>query len=201
MPQSVIDAEIDGAVAIAIRVDETGTPTKTVLRSGPMWPCGTRPIEALEELSSTLADMAMNLRFSPAIKDGKPISKDISLTIGLKNPIFNSEPVEIDTATGKPKARYITSGVLNGKAKSLPRPAYPPEAKANRASGSVAIQVLVDEEGKVIRAGAVSGAPTLQYAAREAACGAKFEPTTTEGESDQDFGRYYLQLCALTSCM
>ncbi|MFN0138613.1 MAG: hypothetical protein ACKVQW_00825 [Pyrinomonadaceae bacterium] len=43
------------------------------------------------------------------------------------------------------------------------------------------MQVLIDESGKIIRAGAVSGAATLQHAPREAACGAKFSRTLSAG--------------------
>src|SRR5437016_9216094 len=86
MPQSAIDAEIDGNVVVAIRVAETGKPTKAALVAGPMWPCGMQPTKALEDLSSTLIDMAKGLRFSPAIVDGKPVTKDVALTLNLINP-------------------------------------------------------------------------------------------------------------------
>src|SRR3712207_8126518 len=54
---------------------------------------------------------------------------------------------------------------LNGKAISKPQPAYPPIAKAARASGTVTVQILVDESGRVVSASAVSGHPLLQQAA------------------------------------
>src|SRR5438128_8087463 len=68
----------------------------------------------------------------------------------------------------KPKT-VVSGGVLNGKAISKPQPAYPPIAKAAKASGTVTVQVLVDEEGSVISAKAVSGHPLLQQAAVDAA--------------------------------
>lgn len=181
MPESVIDADIDGTVMVAIRVDETGKPTRAVLISGPMWPCGTTPTKALEDLSSTLTDTMMKLWFSPAIKDGKPVTKEIVLTFYLKNPKRGPKPAEIDPATDKPKAKVISGGVLNGKAKYLEHPSYPSAARANHDGGAVSVQVLIDEEGKIIRAGAVGGAPTLQFAARDAACGSRFTPTLLVG--------------------
>ncbi|HVF86001.1 MAG TPA: TonB family protein, partial [Pyrinomonadaceae bacterium] len=54
-----------------------------------------------------------------------------------------------------PGGKIITAGVLNGKAISKPAPAYPPIAKAARASGTVTVQIVVDEGGKVISASAV----------------------------------------------
>jgi len=67
--------------------------------------------------------------------------------------------------------------VLISKAISLPQPAYPPIAKQIRAQGPVNIQILVDEQGKVISAQVVSGNPTLVTAARDAAMRARFTPT------------------------
>src|SRR5207248_3064147 len=70
----------------------------------------------------------------------------------------------------------ISGGVLNDKAVSKPEPAYPPVAKAAKASGTVTVQVTVDESGNVISAAAVSGHPLLQAAAVAAARRAKFAP-------------------------
>lgn len=74
------------------------------------------------------------------------------------------------------------AAVLNGSAIVLPRPAYPAIAKTARASGTVTVQVLIDEEGNVISAAAVSGPPLLRAASVVAARGAKFSPTLLDGE-------------------
>ncbi|HYE64357.1 MAG TPA: TonB family protein, partial [Pyrinomonadaceae bacterium] len=81
----------------------------------------------------------------------------------------------------KPRAP-ISGGVLNGKAISLPKPPYPTIAKAARASGTVTVQVTIDENGNVISARAVSGHPLLQAAAVQAARQAKFSPTKLSGQ-------------------
>ena len=80
-----------------------------------------------------------------------------------------------------PRAAPISGGVLNGKAISLPKPGYPPIARAARASGTVVVQVLIDENGNVVSAHAVSGHPLLQGAAIGAARQAKFSPTKLSG--------------------
>ncbi len=75
------------------------------------------------------------------------------------------------------KSSASASGdTLNFKATDLPRPDYPPAAKAVRASGAVNIHVRINEDGKVIAARAVSGHPLLQQAAEKAALQAKFNP-------------------------
>ncbi|HEX7316805.1 MAG TPA: energy transducer TonB [Pyrinomonadaceae bacterium] len=65
---------------------------------------------------------------------------------------------------------------------SKPPPAYPELARAARAQGTVAVQIVVDEEGRVIAAQAKSGHPLLQAAAVKAAREARFKPTTIEGK-------------------
>jgi TonB family protein len=92
-----------------------------------------------------------------------------------------SEKGDTETNTDS-KAKTISGGVLNGKALSLPKPAYPPVAKAAKASGTVVVQVLVDEAGNVIDAHAVSGHPLLQAACIAAAHEAKFSPTKLSGQ-------------------
>lgn len=75
----------------------------------------------------------------------------------------------------------FSGGVINGKATYLPKPAYPAAARAAKASGAVYVEVLVDEQGNVISAVAVSGDPLLRASAEEAAKGAKFSPTLLSG--------------------
>ncbi len=90
----------------------------------------------------------------------------------------NSNSASSDT-TSKP----ISAGVLNGKATSLPKPPYPPIAKAAKASGTVVVQVLVDENGNVVSASPVSGHPLLRAAAVAAARQARFTPTKLSGRA------------------
>ncbi|HYO98895.1 MAG TPA: TonB family protein [Pyrinomonadaceae bacterium] len=76
----------------------------------------------------------------------------------------------------------VSGGVLNGKAISLPQPAYPPLAKAARGAGTVQVQVTVDKSGRVVSSEAVSGHPLLREAAARAARGARFSPTLVSGQ-------------------
>jgi TonB family protein len=75
------------------------------------------------------------------------------------------------------KQTVVTKGVINGIAVRLPKPPYPPPAKAVSASGAVNVQVMIDEQGNVISAVATSGHPLLRAAAVNAAKQAKFTPT------------------------
>ena len=72
----------------------------------------------------------------------------------------------------------VSGGVLNGKAIYLPMPEVP----SGEAAGVVLVAVIVDEQGNVIDARAVSGPAHLQPAAVAAARLARFSPTLLMGE-------------------
>lgn len=80
------------------------------------------------------------------------------------------------------KPLEISGGVVNGKAITLVRPPYPAAARAVNASGSVKVQVLIDYEGNVISAVAVSGHPLLYSVSVKAALASKFSPTFLQGQ-------------------
>jgi TonB family protein len=77
----------------------------------------------------------------------------------------------------------ISGGVLNSKATNLVTPQYPVAAKAVRASGTVNVQVTVDESGNVISASAVNGHPLLKQSAEQAARASKFNPIIKDGQA------------------
>jgi TonB family protein len=86
-------------------------------------------------------------------------------------------PTAAPTPQKPPQPTTISGGVVNGRAINLPKPPYPPAARALRASGVVNVQVLIDENGRVVSAQAVSGHPLLRGAAESAARQARFNPT------------------------
>jgi len=70
---------------------------------------------------------------------------------------------------------------MNGKAVELPKAVYPEEARKTHAAGTVQVQIMVDETGKVISATAIFGPEVLREAAVNAALRAKFKPTIVAG--------------------
>jgi Ca-activated chloride channel family protein len=81
-----------------------------------------------------------------------------------------------------PKAP-VSGGVLNGKAVSLPKPIYPLAAKNMGVTGTVIVEVTLDETGKVISARALSGHQLLQSSCVNAARQARFSPTILSGQA------------------
>jgi len=73
-------------------------------------------------------------------------------------------------------------GIVGAKAVSLPKPLYPPEAKKDKARGAIHVFVLVDTDGKVIKAKALCPVhQSLGKAAELAALASRFAPTTING--------------------
>jgi len=108
--------------------------------------------------------------------------KTISNNVDTKSPevVLDSEP---PPAPGpKPLLKPVSGGVLNGIAINLPAPLYPETAKRMRVSGVVAVDVVVDETGKVISAQASGGPGILREAAVQAALRARFSPTKLSGQ-------------------
>jgi len=75
-----------------------------------------------------------------------------------------------------------SEGVESGQLLALPKPPYPPIARAAHATGTVEVKVIVDFDGSVIAAAAISGHPLLQAAAVAAARNARFTPLKYQGE-------------------
>ncbi|HVF56812.1 MAG TPA: M56 family metallopeptidase [Pyrinomonadaceae bacterium] len=93
---------------------------------------------------------------------------------------------------GEARAEGGSQTVIAGRLGQLinaPNPVYPPIAKAARAEGRVSVEVTVDEDGRVIKAQAVSGHPLLQSAAVDAAREAQFKPTFLSGKPVKVIGR------------
>lgn len=94
-------------------------------------------------------------------------------------------PARTPRKTPTPKPRIpsrISGGVVNGKAVSLPVPAYPSAARSSRVTGTVNVQVVISRTGKVLSARATNGHPLLRSAAVSAARRARFRPTMLSGQ-------------------
>jgi len=95
--------------------------------------------------------------------------------------IGEAPPIKVKEPPARPAV--VRRDILNGYATSLPKPPYPSIAKQIGMQGTVSVQVLVDETGKVVSARAVSGHPTLTRAAVDAAHLARFTPTMFNGQA------------------
>lgn len=179
LSQEAIDAGIDGTLQVVATLDSTGTVTSARAVAGLEWPCGKSPKQEIPKVKELVISNIKQSKFSPEIKDGKPVGTEIGLNFWIGGAYADlRKQHEIEGIKGPQK---ISGGQVNGKARYLPKPEYPLSAREERASGMIKVSVLIDETGKVISAGALGGHPLLHSAARDAACAARFAPTTLQG--------------------
>jgi protein TonB len=120
---------------------------------------------------------------------GRGTPTSIPGTLGTsENANASAGPMEPEETTPPPAIKKpetpktsVSKGVLNGSAISLPKPNYSGIARQVGAQGQVAVQVTIDESGRVISANAVSGHPMLRPDAERAARAARFSPTLLSG--------------------
>ena len=114
---------------------------------------------------------------------GQPTGTEGSTEPNPQNTASNQQPQNQggqgqQNAPGQNAKRPVAGGMLNGRAIYLPLPEVPP----GEATGVVLVAVVIDEQGSVIEARAVSGPQTLHAAAVSAARLARFSPTLLMGE-------------------
>ncbi len=66
--------------------------------------------------------------------------------------IFLFSFLNVSAQTAPTAVKQVSAGVVNGKAITLAKPAYPAAARAVGAQGAVNVKVTIDEEGNVISA-------------------------------------------------
>jgi len=170
-------------VRVAVTVDEAGNVVSVGNATGPgsVCPSVTRPdVLALREKAKEVAAKA---KFEPnaAGSTFSYVEVEFPAKPETKAKEGDEKVEQFMVAKSEPSTVNGEHGILNGKAISLPKPVYPPAARAVRAAGAVQMQVLIDEEGNVFSAEPLDGHPLLRSSARQAACGAKFAAVMLSG--------------------
>jgi protein TonB len=111
---------------------------------------------------------------------GSVEARTLAVSSNSNVPMVNLGDEPPPTPAPRP-TKPVSGGVLNGTAILLPPPAYPESAKRMKVQGIVAVEVVLDETGKVISATATSGPPMLREPAIQAAKRARFSPTKLSG--------------------
>lgn len=198
-PEEARAAGLEGTVYVNIVIDESGTvesavaltTTHTVTRMNGDQPYEVEIPPADPSLREAAERAALEARFAPTVLSGQPVK--VSGTI-VYNFVARKAMDEVPS--------NLDGGILNEKAISLPKPAYPPAARAVKACGPVSVGVTVDENGDVISSRAISGHPLLRSAAVEAARAAKFTPTALSGQLVKVSGilTYNFEISEETGC-
>jgi TonB family protein len=178
-------AGVGGTVSVDIVIDEAGN-VASARPSSHAQPPAEMPIHNPQQtersrliglLEDAAVQAALQARFSQTLLSGTPVK--VSGRLVFRFEVESKDQDEGDTAAA---GKVISGGILNSRARALPAPAYPAAARAVEARGAVSVQVLIDENGNVISATAVSGHPLLRAAAVVAAREAQFAPTLLSGQ-------------------
>lgn len=190
VPAEAVKSGLGGKVSVRIKVDKTGAVLSADNMSGPDWVCPTVQRADVLALRQAARDVALQTKFEPALKRGKPITETISMNFDF--PRMKDVETTVKESAEKtadndlnPKdleGLRINAGVVNGKATKMPRPGYPVEAAMARVEGPVVVTVMIDFNGDVFAAKPKSGHQMLLRSATQAACGAKFSRTTLGGK-------------------
>jgi TonB family protein len=111
----------------------------------------------------------------------QPITADLQVTADANKRLAIADNEAPPVPRPRQLLKPVSGGVLNGMALSLPAPSYPDVARRTRTEGVVQVEVIVDENGKVISARVVNGPTMLRDAASQAAYRAHFSPTKLSG--------------------
>lgn len=106
-------------------------------------------------------------------------------TVHIFTEQFEDPPPATKRPTTEPTPSHPTvlklSSLVNSKIISKPAPPYPPLARAARVEGAVPVEILIDEQGRVLSATPTGGPAMLRIAAQQAAFQARFTPTLLNG--------------------
>jgi TonB family protein len=166
---------LDAAMARMLQPENSSAPANAATGAGvgqPSKPADTKPVSALTPATSF--DKLRLSGVTPPAGDFRNASDETSRKVVVTN---NDPP-----PAPRPLMKPVSGGVLNGKAVSLPTPIYPEFARRAHTGGLVEVEVVVDENGKVISARALAGPPSLREASVQAALRAQFSPTKLSGQ-------------------
>jgi TonB family protein len=162
---------LDAAMAKMLQPTNSSAPTGEAVGQ-PTKPADSKPVSALPPATSF--DKLRLSGITPPSSDFRNPADETS----RKLVVLNSDP----PPAPRPLMKPVSGGVLNGKAISLPTPVYPEFARRAHTGGLVEVEVVVDENGKVISARALGGPPSLRDVSVQAALRAQFSPTKLSGQ-------------------
>jgi outer membrane biosynthesis protein TonB len=187
-PQEAIESGLGGRVNVQVEVNKSGDVTSIKQVAGPDWVCPNPKRADALAIQETARNLSMQVKFAPEKNDSTEwigITFPSSKKIDAKADPKDEKPTTKNGVTvqrKRPVPRMINGGVLNGRAKRLAKPPYPPEARAARVSGIASIKVQIDEDGSIFSAEPIAGHQLLLSASRQAACLSEFSPTRLEGQ-------------------
>jgi len=157
----------------------------------PKQPKATPVQSSTTEPETAIKRVGNSLRVNSKVKNGE--LKDTASAAVAQRGSLAIQDSPIGTTVAAPSGsinngisiKSVPEEVLRSAAVELPRPEYPQAAMLGRVEGNVEVRVLVDEQGNVINARAMSGSPLLIDAAEAAARKARFSNAKLSPDSSR----------------
>jgi TonB family protein len=165
-------------IRVLVDIDALGK-VKAALPHWPLVPCSNLSDPVVTEIRKAALTAVRASLFEPVKKDGKAVDERLSIGYRLR---------PLTSPLSEQERKIVSIGVANGRATALEKPEYPEAAKPAGLRGSIMVQVLIDEGGKVVSAGAISGHPQFAASGMKAACKARFNPMTLRNEPAKMLG-------------
>lgn len=155
------------------------------------------PSVAPRESAAETSNVANSQNDSPATPQQPDRKADAEARPGVPATVVKqvvtawpSEPLDSREPTGAAPSSATTRSIVHQGSAGMtaanvifsPAPAYPAAASAARVEGQVTVQAVVNPEGKVVSARAVSGPPMLRDAAKEAVQRWRYSPLLDNGK-------------------
>lgn len=144
-----------------------------------------QPIATKQPLEPAAADLKDSAKTSVPVATTKTQGNDT-----LRDDLAPKSS-EVNTTAGNasiPNVVRVAEDVLRNAALELPQPEYPGGALLAQVTGKVEVQLLVDKNGQVTNARAMSGNPLLAQAAETAARKVRFSPKRLPADAALVFG-------------
>jgi len=159
------DSRAEGVVVLDVSLTERGQAAEV----GAM-----RDIASLTTIAAT---SVQSWKFKPALHDGMPVPSAMTVAFVFRPPVLIWKPPVFAPAIPNPGSS--TNAMTPAAIDSVVYAEYPVDTVA---SGSVVVQISVDDMGKVQRVDAVRALPPFTQPALDAAKQWKFEPARYLGE-------------------
>lgn len=182
LSKEAVDAGIEGDLNVHIKIDKDGRVVNASVKGGPLYPCDSEPLNELKSIWTLAQQNVASIQFKPYMVKGKAQPIEFYMSF----PLEKRRDSVVTTST---ENAVKDQGVINGLAIKLPKPKYPQSLKPFTTPSRVSVQVIIDIDGNVIKAGTLSGPFAFHDNAREAACKAKFSPTYVDGVAVRATGR------------
>lgn len=184
VPPEALKSGVGGKVNVYLTVNKKGNVAKIDAVEGPgnvCWNYRRPDVDAIRRAAETAVRQAT---FAPGTRKGSPVNMGLRLTFTFPEKVDERTDEEKEEA----KKRMENSTVLNGREIRLPTPTYSKEARDARISGTVSVNLIIDENGNIFSAVVKTGHPLFHASSLEAACRAKFSVTTIDGVPSRVMG-------------